>query len=153
MVTLDTLNLPAYEFQQRERAGKREIYDPIRQKYVRLTPEEWVRQHFVQYLIRDRGVPRGLVTVEQSFDYQGMARRADIIVHDRAGQPLLMTECKAPAVPLEQATLDQVARYNRVVDAPFLIITNGLEHYCCRIDRAAESYEFLDAVPAYDAMQ
>lgn len=152
MVTLDTLNLPAYDFQQRERAGKREIYDPIRQKYVRLTPEEWVRQHFVQYLIRDRNVPRGLVTVEQSFDYQGMPRRADIVVHGRSGEPLLMAECKAPAVSVQQETFDQVARYNRVVDAPFLVVTNGLSHYCCRIDRAANAYEFLDEVPVYDAM-
>ncbi len=152
MVALDTLNLPAYEFQERERAGTREIYDPIRQKYVRLTPEEWVRQHFVQYLIRDRGVPRGLVAVEQSFTYQGMPRRADIIVHDRAGAPLLMVECKAPAVGVQQDTFDQVARYNRVVEAPFLAVTNGLDHYCCRIDRDAGTYTFLDAVPSYDAM-
>ena len=147
-----TLNLPAYDIRTREQGDKQSIYDPIRSRYVRLTPEEWVRQHFVQYLIQEQGVPRGLIAIEQSFTFQGMQRRADILVHDRQGQPLLMAECKAPRVPISQDAFDQVARYNRVVDAPYLAVTNGLEHYCCRIDRAAHAYTFLEALPPYDAL-
>lgn len=149
---MQTLNLPAYDLRTRERDEVREIYDPIRHKFVRLTPEEWVRQHFVQYLIRERNVPRGLMAVEQGFTFQGMQRRADIVVHDRRGQPLLMAECKAPGVSVQQKTFDQVARYNRVIEARYLVVTNGLDHYCCRIDRAAEDYTFLDTIPTYEEM-
>ena len=92
------------------------------------------------------------MAVEHGFTFQGMTRRADILVHDRQGQPLLMAECKAPSVAVSQRTFDQVARYNRVVNARYLAVTNGLEHYCCRIDREAHTYEFLDALPPYDAL-
>lgn len=149
---METLNLPAYTFQTRERAGKRDIFDPIRQKYVRLTPEEWVRQHFVQYLIREHGVPRGLVAVEHGFTDQDMPRRADIVVHDRQGRPLLIAECKAPGVPVTQDTFDQVARYNRVLRVPYLVVTNGQDHYACRIDFEAATYRFLDELPLYEAL-
>ncbi len=143
------LNLPPYGFQTRTRGGKEEIFDPLRRKYVRLTPEEWVRQHFAQFLIRERGVPAGLLAVEKAFTYQGMARRADLVAHDRQGRPLLMAECKAPEVPISQATFDQVARYNKVLAAPYLVVTNGLKHYCCRIRRAEGTYRFLSELPAY----
>lgn len=149
---METLNLPAYTFRTRERAGERDIFDPIRQKYVRLTPEEWVRQHFAQYLIREHGVPRGLVTIEHSFTDQERPRRADIVVHDRQGKPLLIVECKAPGVPVAQGTFDQVARYNRVLRVPYLVVTNGREHYACRIDFEAESYRFLDELPLYEEL-
>lgn len=147
---METLNLPAYDFSTRQKGDRTFIYDAIRQKYVRLTPEEWVRQHFVQYLIQARGVPRGLVVIEHRFTYQGMPRRADIVVHDRQGQPLLMTECKAPEVAIQQETFDQVARYNRVIQARYLIVTNGFDHYCCRIDYETRGYEFLEEVPPYE---
>lgn len=149
---METLNLPAYAFQTRERDGKRDIFDPIRRRYVRLTPEEWVRQHFVQYLIRQHGVPRGLVAVEYAFTDRQMPRRADIVVHDRQGAPLLIAECKAPGVSIAQETFDQAARYNRVLRVPYLVVTNGHEHYACRIDFADASYRFLDALPDYEAL-
>ncbi len=152
MAAVETLNLPAYDARTRTRAGLAEIYDPLRQRYVRLTPEEWVRQHVVQFLVRGRGVPRGLVAVERAFAYQGMTRRADVVVHDRRARALLMVECKAPAVPVTQSAFDQVARYNKVLRAPFLMVTNGRTHYCCRIDRARGTYRFLPDLPAYDAM-
>ncbi len=147
---METLNLPAYPFRTRERGGKQEIFDPIRRKYVRLTPEEWVRQHFVQYLIREHDVPRGLVAVEHAFTDRQMPRRADVVVHDRRGAPLLIAECKAPGVAIGQDTFDQVARYNRVLRVPYLVVTNGLEHYACRIDFEGASYRFLDELPLYD---
>ena len=149
---MEPLNLPAYPFQLRTEGERTTIFDPLRQRYVRLTPEEWVRQHFVQYLIQGLGYPRALIAVEMGFTYQGMARRADVVVHDRQGHPLLMVECKAPEVEVGQATFDQVARYNMVVQANYLVVTNGLVHYCCVLDRAAHTYRFLDALPRYDAL-
>lgn len=149
---MESLNLPSYEFRVDEREGKRVVYDPIRQTYVRLTPEEWVRQHFVQYLIQEQGVPAGLVAIEASFRYQGQPRRADIIAHDRQGEPLLLVECKAPRVSIGQDAFDQGAQYNLVLGAPFLIVTNGQTHYACAIDFESESYRFLDALPPYDAL-
>lgn len=149
---METLNLPAYEFRIDEREGKRVVYDPIRQTYVRLTPEEWVRQHFVQYLIQEQGVPAGLVGIESSFRYQSQPRRADIIAHDHQGSPLLLVECKAPRVSIGQDTFDQGAGYNLVLGAPFLVVTNGQEHYACRIDFDARSYTFLNDLPRYGEM-
>jgi type I site-specific restriction endonuclease len=149
---MDALNLPAYAFRTRERDGKRDIFDPIRQKYVRLTPEEWVRQHFVQYLIQEHHVPRGLIAVEHGFKDRDMPRRADIVAFDRQGQPLLIAECKAPAVSVAQETFDQVARYNRVLRVPYLVVTNGHAHYACRIDFQGATYQFLDELPGYDEL-
>ncbi len=146
------LNLPRYDFRIRTRDEKGEIYDEVRQKYVRLTPEEWVRQHFIQFLLNDRGAPRSLLSVEMGFRYQRMLRRADIVVYDRTGKPLLMVECKAPDVALRQAAFDQVARYNTVVMARYLVITNGLAHYCCAIDHHRHTYRFLDSVPSFEDM-
>lgn len=144
-----SLNLPEYELDVHSDEGERSVYDPIRRKFVRLTPEEWVRQHFLRYLVTERGYPAGLTVVEMGFRYQTMLRRADIVVHDRRGTPLLMAECKAPDVRITQSTFDQVSRYNRVVGSRLLAATNGLQHYCWRIDRATGGYEFLDGVPAF----
>jgi hypothetical protein len=149
---METLNLPAYEFRTTEQEGKRHIYDSARQTYVRLTPEEWVRQHFVQYLIQELGVPAGLVATEARFRYQGQPWRADVVVHDRSGAPLLLVECKAPSVPIRQDAFDQGARYNLVLDAPYLVVTNGQEHYACRVDVDSGEYAFLDDLPSYEAL-
>ncbi len=150
---MKTLNLPTYKFQTAEREGKRVIYDPLREQYVRLTPEEWVRQHFVQYLIQALNAPAGLVAVEAAFQYQDQPRRADVIVHDRQGDPLLLVECKAPRVSINQDAFDQCARYNIVLGAPYLVVTNGQTHYACAIDFDARSYTFLDDLPPYDDLQ
>lgn len=128
------------------------IYDALRGRYVRLTPEEWVRQHFIRHLVQDLGYPRALIAVEMAFTYQRMPRRADIVVHDRQGRPLLMVECKAPGVTIGQQTFDQVARYNRVVQAKYLVVTNGHVHYACVLDPARNTYRFLDALPRYEAL-
>lgn len=146
---LTTLNLPARDLQVRSDGGTRSVFDPIRSKYVRLTPEEWVRQHFLGYLVSDCGYPSALIAVEMGFKYQEMMRRADIVVHDRRGSPFLMAECKAPEVPIKQTTFDQVSRYNRVVGASFLAVTNGMEHFCWSVDRASGRYEFLDGIPPF----
>lgn len=149
---METLNLPAYDLRVEEREGGAVVLDPIRQKYVRLTPEEWVRQHFVQYLVQALGVPRGLVAVEKGFRYQDQPQRADVVVHDRTGAPLVLVECKAPSCPIQQSVFEQGARYNAVLGAPFLVVTNGREHYACRIDFDAGTYRFLDDLPAYETL-
>ena len=149
---MQTLNLPAYEFHIQQQRGRAMIFDPVRGKYVRLTPEEWVRQHFVQFLVQEQGVPAALVAIEKAFTYQGMTRRADVVVHDRQGAALLMVECKAPEIEVRQAVFDQVARYNKVVQARYLVVTNGLVHYCAALDRARHTYRFLDALPPYDEL-
>ena len=144
---MQRLNLPTADFDIRQVEGKREILDPLRRKYVRLTPEEWVRQHLVQYLISDLGYPRGLIAIEKGIDLHGKRFRADVIVHDRTGRAVLMAECKEPEVSISQETFDQIAAYNRVVQARCLLVTNGLVHYCYVADRG-----FLDQVPRYDEL-
>jgi len=146
------LNLPSYDLRTDEQDGKAVVYDPIRQKYVRRTPEEWVRQHFVQYLIQELGVPSGLVAIEHGFHYEGHPQRADVLVHDRRGDPLVLVECKAPDATIRQSAFDQGARYNAVLGAPFLVVTNGQEHYACAIDFEAHAYAFLDELPGYEAL-
>lgn len=143
------LNLPQYDFEIRRDGDKRVIFDPIRRKFVRLTPEEWVRQHFLQYLVRACGYPSSLIAVEMGFRFQHMPRRADIVVHDRSGSPYLMVECKSPGAGVGQSSFDQISRYNRVVGARYLAVTNGMAHYCWRIDRETGTYDFLDGIPDF----
>ena len=126
------------------------ILDSIRRKYVRLTPEEWVRQNFVQYLIQELGYPQGLTAIETGFVFQGMQCRADVLVHDRQGKAVLMGECKAPDVKIKQNVFDQIGRYNTAVKATHLVVTNGMQHYCCWIDREQNQYRFLETLPRYE---
>lgn len=151
-MTLPRLAFPAYPLVLGQDAGGPTVFDPVRRKHVRLTPEEWVRQHLLAFLLHERGCPPALVGVEVGFTYQRMPRRADVLVHDRHGRPLLMAECKAPSVALTQAAFDQVARYNKVMQAPYLVVTNGLTLYSCALDFQARTYRFLDDVPAFEAM-
>ena len=145
------LNLPECDLAIQGEGAGRVIFDPIRRKFVRLTPEEWVRQHFLKYLIDRCRYPASLMAVEMGFQYQEMPRRADIVVHGRQGKPYLMVECKSPDVSVIQATFDQVSRYNRVVRAQYLAVTNGLKHYCWRIDRDSGRYEFLNGIPPFES--
>ncbi|PSQ99906.1 MAG: restriction endonuclease subunit R [Bacteroidetes bacterium QS_9_68_14] len=146
-----SLNFPAYELRRAEQAGKEVVLDPVRQKWVRLTPEEWVRQHLVQYLIQNRGVPAGLVAVEKTLTGPDRAWRADVVAHDRqSGRPLLVAECKAPEVEITQEPFDQVARYNQTAGARVLVVTNGRDHYCCRREKG--TYRFLDHLPRYEEL-
>jgi type I site-specific restriction endonuclease len=147
-----SLNLPTYAFRTTEQDGKRFIYDPIRGTYVRLTPEEWVRQHILQYLIQELDTPAGWIAVEMAVPVQEQPQRADLVVHDRGGAPLLLVECKAPGTPIRQAVFDQSARYNTVLGAPFLAVTNGHEHYACAIDFATQEATFLDDLPPYEEL-
>jgi hypothetical protein len=149
---MKSLNLPEYDFTIQAVGETRMIFDPVRRRYVALTPEEWVRQHFVQFLIRERGAPRGLIAIEAEFRYNGMSRRADVVVYGRDGKPLLAGECKAPDIEIRQEAFDQLARYNTVVQAKYLVITNGVVHYCYLVDRVSGTFVFLDDLPPYEAL-
>lgn len=149
---MEPLNLPEYDFNIQRVGETRTIFDRIRRKYVALTAEEWVRQHFIQFLIQERGFPGSLIAVEAGFMYHGMQRRADVMVYSRSGRPVLVGECKSPDIEVNQAAFDQIARYNSVLLAPYLVVTNGRAHYCWRVDREAGSYVFLDDLPPYDAL-
>ena len=143
------LNLPDHGVPTQTVRETPMVYDPVRRKYVRATPEEWVRQHVLRYLTHDLGYPAALIAVEKGFTFRGMARRADVVAHDRQGRPVLMVECKAPEVAVTQAAFDQVARYNTVIQARYLVVTNGINHYCCAVDRASGTITFLDAIPTF----
>ncbi|MFO8232050.1 MAG: type I restriction enzyme HsdR N-terminal domain-containing protein [Longimonas sp.] len=149
---MQALALPAINAKMTERDEALHIHDPVRQKYVRCTPEEWVRQHWIHFLRNARNVPLGLITVEQAFTWQERIHRADLVVHTRSGNPLVLLECKAPSVPLTQDVFDQTSRYNQVLQAPFWVASNGHLHYVCRVDPGAGKAEFLDELPTYDEL-
>lgn len=148
------LNLPARELRlERDSAGVVKVYDPLRRKSVVLTPEEWVRQHFAAHLIADRGYPAGLVGNEVGLNLNGLRRRCDSVVWSaRTGSPLMLIEYKAPAVKITRRVFDQVVRYNVVFRAPFLTVSNGLEHYCCKVNLTEGKYEFLPAIPSFEEL-
>lgn len=146
------LNLPEFQHNIRSVGGKLEIFDQVRRKFVALTPEEWVRQHFVSYLITAKDVPLSLIAVEQMLIYNTMKKRTDILVYSNKGIPVLMVECKAASVDLTQKVFDQIARYNLTLKVPFLIVTNGLQHICSKINFEERSYKFLEEVPEYRQM-
>jgi hypothetical protein len=146
---MQLLNLPEYEFAIREGKDALLIFDPFRSKYVVLTPEEQVRQHFARFLVEDFGYPRGLMMTEHAMTVNKMKKRCDIIVFHRNGQPLVLVECKAPKVPVDQSVFDQVARYNVAFRVRYLMVTNGMKHYCCKVDFSTESIAFLDHIPHY----
>lgn len=147
------LNLPSFDCRlSRGDDGVTRIYDCLRRKFVVLTPEEWVRQHFVNFLITELGYPRGLMANEVSLRLNRTARRCDTIVYSRQAQPLAIVEYKAPTVAITQAVFDQIARYNSVIGAPYLIVSNGMSHYCCHFDGDNQAYAFLRQIPAYDCL-
>ena len=143
------LLLPPYPFKITDQNGQLTLFDTIRKKNIILTPEEWVRQHFVQYLINQKHYPKTLIKLEGGHKLLGMARRSDIVVHNPAGEKILLVECKAPSVSIDQKTFDQVARYNMVHKVKLLAVTNGLQHYYCRIDFENRDYQFIQELPAY----
>ncbi len=148
---MQQLNFPhTYTFTTRTVDDRREILDPLRRQYVALTPEEWVRQNLIQFLVQDMGYPRGLMAVEKYLRVHGQAHRADLVVYDREGQPLLLAECKEPEVAISQSTFDQIACYNRTLRARYLLVSNGLQHYCYAIERDKGAYRFLERLPRYD---
>jgi len=150
---MQTLNLPEAEFRIRDLGKKKEIYDRIRKKFIALTPEEWVRQHFVEYLLTKKNVPDTLIGIEVPMKMNRLRKRGDIVVYMRSGQPGMIVECKAPGVPVTQDVFDQVARYNLSLRVKYLVVTNGLEHFACYIDHEKSQYRFLKEIPDYSEIQ
>lgn len=144
-----SLNLPYYGAKIAVREGKQVIWDVIRRKYVALTPEEWVRQHFVHFLIAYKGYPASLFANEVALKLNGTSKRCDTVFYDRHLSPRIIIEYKSPHIPITQKVFDQIYRYNLVFRVDYLIVSNGLSHYCCRMDYEHQSYEFLKDVPAY----
>lgn len=141
------LNLPQIKLAATVRAGKPMVFDAIRRCYVVLTPEEWVRRHVVEFLISHCNVPRLSITQEYHVDINSTAQRADIVVFDRQAKPLILVECKAPDIKIDQSVIDQATRYNMVVEARYIILTNGMTHYCFEL--TAEGYRQMQQFPMY----
>jgi hypothetical protein len=147
---MQKLNIPAYPFKSREYKGKQQIFDSIRRKYVALTSEEWVRQNFIQWLIHDKNYPPGLIAIEKELTLNDLKKRFDIVVYNKNHVPSLLIECKAPEIKISQKSFDQAGRYNLTLKVSYLVITNGLEHYCCHIDIEKGAYSFIEHIPDFD---
>ena len=143
------LNLPSYPAKIIKRDGKNVIFDPLRQKYVALTPEEWVRQHFIHFLTDFKGFPKGLLANEIQLDLNGTKKRCDTVLFNRDLSARMIVEYKAPNIEITQAVFDQITRYNMVLKVEYLIVSNGIRHYCCKIDYNTMKYTFLPDIPAY----
>ena len=143
------LNLPQYEIKISEKGGKRTIFDFLRRKYVALTPEEWVRQHFTHYLTMQKGYPKGLLANEVELHVGEKRLRCDTVLYNKQGQPQMIIEYKAPNIQIQQKTFDQISVYNLLLHVDYLIVSNGLEHYCCKMDYDSQKYLFLKDIPDY----
>jgi type I site-specific restriction endonuclease len=146
---MQQLNFPACDFRFKNSENKTAVFDEIRKKFVILTPEEWVRQHVVHFLTKEKKYPKSLVNVEKVLKINGIVKRYDVVVFNNDGTIFILVECKAPEVKISQNTFDQIARYNMTIDAQFLMVTNGLNHYFCKMDYSNECYHFLQQLPDY----
>ena len=146
---MQELNLPPFEHKLTQSGESLLIWDVLRRKHVVLTPEEWVRQHVVHYLVNYRGYPRGLLSVERGHQYNQRQKRTDLWALGPDGRPLLLVECKRPTVSITAATAHQAATYNQTIGAPLLLLTNGLQHFCWRVNFELRTNELLSEVPMY----
>jgi len=146
---MQKLNFPTYSFRFKNSENKIAIFDEIRKKFILLTPEEWVRQHVIQFLIREKSYPKSYINVEKLIKINGTNKRYDIVVYQTNGELFLLIECKAPQVKITQETFDQIARYNLELNANYLMVSNGLNHYFCQMDFEKEKYNFLDSLPSF----
>ena len=146
---MQELNFPTYSFRFKNSENKVAIFDEIRKKFIILTPEEWVRQHTVQFLLQDKNYPKSYLNVEKILKINELSKRYDIVVFLPTGEIFLLIECKAPEVNITQKTFDQIARYNLTLKAKYLMVTNGLNHYFCQMDFEKEKYVFLEELPEF----
>lgn len=146
---MQVLNFPKYSFRFKSSENKTLVFDEIRKKFVVLTPEEWVRLHVVQFLLQGKNYPKSLINVEKQLKLNKTTKRYDIVVFNNDGSIFLIVECKAPSIPISQIAFDQIARYNLALNASFLMVSNGLEHYYCQMDYENECYVFLKDIPNY----
>jgi type I site-specific restriction-modification system R (restriction) subunit len=147
------LNLPEYSFSVKKEYGKLQIFDSYRKKYVALTPEEWVRQHFVRFLIEAKHFPSSRIAVEYALKMNGLERRCDAVVFGKNGYPQIIIELKAPQIALNQDVFDQIAVYNSKLKVNYFIVSNGLQHCCCRVDAENSRYKFLPQIPDYQEFE
>lgn len=147
---MEKLNLPAFEYNIKESDGKVWIYDVLRKKFLVLTPEEWVRQHFLHYLLNHVQYPKSLIKVEGGLKFNRLQKRTDIVVFDRTGNPWMIVECKAPNQPINESTLRQVSVYNATHKAKYIVLTNGMRTFCCRIESDDGGTVMLNDLPSFE---
>lgn len=152
MFTGIPLNLPAYPFQLREEKKNVYIFDELRKKYLLVTPEEWVRQHWIQHLIHQKGYPKTLIQAEGGLKLNTLKKRTDLVIFNPLGHRILIAEFKAPHIAISQGVFDQIARYNIVHRVPLLLVSNGMQHYYCEIDFENSSYNFIEELPHYSLL-
>lgn len=143
------LNLPKFEYKLKKIKGKSLILDPLRKKFVALTPEEWVRQHFVNYLICYKAFPAGRIANECTINLHNLSRRCDTVLYDKKLTPLVIVEYKAPSIKITDKVFKQIEAYNHELRSKYLIISNGLIHYCCKLDYNRMTFEYLKDIPNY----
>ena len=143
------LNLPKYGIKIKNDKGHQSIFDVLRRKYVALTPEEWVRQHFVHFLIEHKGYPKALMANEIQLAIGNKKLRCDSVLYDRMLKPRMIIEYKAPTVSITQKVFDQITIYNMLLHVDYLVVSNGIKHYCCRMDYANQKYLFMEDIPDY----
>ena len=146
------LQFPTYSFRFKNSENKVAIFDEIRKKFIIITPEEWVRQHVVQFLLQNKKYPKSLINVEKLLKINDLKKRYDVVVYNPDGSILILVECKAPEIKISQHTFDQIARYNMTLKAEYLMVTNGLNHYFCKMDYENEKYDFLPELPEYQTL-
>lgn len=149
---MQRLNLPECQLQLRRKDDAVQVFDRLRQRYVALTPEEWVRQHFVEFLVNQCSYPAPRMANEVRLTLNGMSRRCDSVVYDREMRPRIIIEYKRPDVALSQRVFDQICRYNIVMQVDYLIVSNGLQHFCCRMNYDTQTYSFIEQIPSYDSL-
>ena len=149
---MQKLNFPDFSFRFKNSENKVLVFDEIRKKFIVLTPEEWVRIHVVQFLIVEKNYPKSLINVEKVIKINGLTKRYDVVVFQPDGNIFLVVECKQPNILINQTVFDQIARYNLILKANYLMVTNGLNHYFCQMDFEKESYLFLNDIPKYNTI-
>ncbi|WP_447637247.1 type I restriction enzyme HsdR N-terminal domain-containing protein [Flavobacterium microcysteis] len=147
---MQQLNFNSYQFRFKNSEGKISIFDEIRRKFIILTPEEWVRQHVVQYLLQEKKYPKSYINVEKVIKLNGLIKRYDVVVFQPNGKLFLLVECKSADIVINQTTFDQIARYNMALESEYLMVTNGLNHYFCQMDYQSEKYNFLKELPDFN---
>ena len=146
---MENLNLPTYSFKIKSDLQRKLIFDTIRKKYVVLTPEEWVRQNFIRFLVEEKAYPASLIAVEKKVDVNLLPQRSDIVLYNNNAKPIMIVECKATTIKINQDVFNQIARYNMKLRVPYLVVTNGLKHYCCSMDYKEQGFRFIKEIPNY----
>ncbi len=146
---MQPLNFPTYSFRFKNSENKVSIFDEIRKKFIILTPEEWVRQNVIRYLLEECNYPKSLINVEKALKINGLTKRYDIVVFNNDGSINILVECKSTDIKISQTVFDQIARYNMTLKSNYLMLTNGLNHYFCKMDFENEKYSFLENLPNY----